>query len=71
MALKPSPNAQSIGQLRMDCSYLVKWLPDKDPYFVMPEEDIVRFYAHNNVPSEKDNVVTALPAEDDEEGAIE
>eukprot|EP00972_Heterocapsa_arctica_P062216 9171902-Heterocapsa_arctica.AAC.1 len=42
-----------------------------DPYFVKSNEDIVRLYVYNNVPSETDNFVTAFPADDDEEGAME
>eukprot|EP00972_Heterocapsa_arctica_P085627 12620081-Heterocapsa_arctica.AAC.1 len=37
----------------------------------MTEDDLVRFCVHNNVPLDKDKVVTALPADDGEEGAIE
>eukprot|EP00972_Heterocapsa_arctica_P090527 13356831-Heterocapsa_arctica.AAC.1 len=56
----------------MDCGYWFKWPPGKDPYFVKPNGDIVRLYVHNNVPYlNEDNAVTALPADDDEEGAIE
>eukprot|EP00972_Heterocapsa_arctica_P089722 13233785-Heterocapsa_arctica.AAC.1 len=55
----------------MDCGYWFKWPPGKDPYFVKPNGDIVRFYVRNNVPYlDEDNSVTALPT-DDEEGAIE
>eukprot|EP00972_Heterocapsa_arctica_P027684 4070584-Heterocapsa_arctica.AAC.1 len=71
MALKPSPNARSDRQLRMDLSYLAEWLPNKDSHFVMIGNYIVRFCVHNNVPLKKDKDVTALLANDDEEGATE
>jgi hypothetical protein len=72
IVLKTSPNAISVGHYCMDCGYWFKWPPGKDPYFVKPNGDVVRFYVHNNVPYlDEEHFVTALPAGDEEDGAIE
>ncbi len=72
IVLKSSPNAISVGHYCMELGYYFKWPPGKDPYFVKPNGDKVRFYVHGNVPYlDEEHSVPALPAGDEEGGEIE